>query len=155
MTITFENDSDVIIYGLEKILSFAKENQYLFVANCVWWLAGITGLDSGLTRHIDNLHLQGQAHLKESASEPGTLVRSVSTTPRDLTEDQRLDQVLERAEQVVQDSIRDRTARKPGRVNPLPDTKEQLKNVRKLKLKRRQRKNRKPEAKRNERLTKK
>jgi hypothetical protein len=55
MTITFENDSDVIIYGLEKIISFARENQYLFVANCVWWIAGIIGLDTGLQRYIDNL----------------------------------------------------------------------------------------------------
>jgi hypothetical protein len=48
MTITFENDSDVIVYALEKIISFARGNQYLFVANCLWWIAGIIGLDKGL-----------------------------------------------------------------------------------------------------------
>jgi hypothetical protein len=30
------------VYALEKIISFARENQCLFIANCVWWMAGIT-----------------------------------------------------------------------------------------------------------------
>ena len=55
MTITFDNDSDVIVYALEKIVSFARENQYLFVANCAWWIARVIGLDNRLTIHIDNL----------------------------------------------------------------------------------------------------
>jgi hypothetical protein len=54
MTLTFECDKDVIVYALEKIIVFAKENQYLFVANCVWWIAGVIGLDSSLTTFIDN-----------------------------------------------------------------------------------------------------
>ena len=55
MTITFKKDSDIIVYALEKILAFGRENQYLFVANCTWWIAGIIGLHSGLTIFIDNL----------------------------------------------------------------------------------------------------
>jgi hypothetical protein len=55
MTITFENDSDVIVYTLEKIVFFARTNQYLFVANCAWWLAGVIGLDSELTTYIATL----------------------------------------------------------------------------------------------------
>ena len=74
MTITFENDSDVIVYALEKIVSFARTNQYLFVANCAWWIAGITGLDSGLTIFIDNL---------EARKRVGQY--RISTTPRDIT----------------------------------------------------------------------
>jgi hypothetical protein len=74
MTITFENDSDVIVYALEKIVSFARENQYLFVANCVWWIAGIIGLDSGLTNFIDNLES------RKRIDQP----REISTTPRDI-----------------------------------------------------------------------
>jgi len=73
MTLTFENDSDVIVYALQKILSFARENQYLFVANCVWRIAGIIGLDSGLVIHINNLE-----------SRRGVALRVVSTTPRDI-----------------------------------------------------------------------
>jgi hypothetical protein len=81
MTITFENDSDVIIYALEKIISFARENQYLFVANCVWWIAGVTGLDFGLTRYIDTLYLRQQVGL---ASDRNSIVQKVSLAPRDI-----------------------------------------------------------------------
>jgi len=30
MTIIFENDKDIIIYALKKIISFARKNQYIF-----------------------------------------------------------------------------------------------------------------------------
>jgi hypothetical protein len=92
MTITFENDSEVIIYGLEKIISFARENEYLFVANCAWWIAGVIGLDSELTIHIDNLHTRRQVNLREPASAPETLLRSVSQTPRDIARSVSVDQ---------------------------------------------------------------
>jgi len=55
MTITSENDNDVIVYGLEKIISFRRERQNLFAAHCVWWIASLIGLDSGLVIYIDNL----------------------------------------------------------------------------------------------------
>jgi len=55
MTITFENDNDVIIYALEKILSFSKKHQYLFVAQCILWISTVIGLERGLTINIDNL----------------------------------------------------------------------------------------------------
>jgi hypothetical protein len=80
MTITFETNADDIVYALEKMISFARENQYLFVANCAWWIAGITGLDSGLTIFIDNLETQktvGQYR--------------ISTTPRDIARSESID----------------------------------------------------------------
>ena len=36
MTITFESDQDFIIYALEKIISYARNNQYFFLAQSVW-----------------------------------------------------------------------------------------------------------------------
>ena len=54
MTMTFQNDNDVIIYPLEKIISFAKENQQIYVAQYIWWLASVIGLESGLITYIDN-----------------------------------------------------------------------------------------------------
>jgi len=36
MTITSEKESDIIVYTLERNVSFPRENQYLFVANCAW-----------------------------------------------------------------------------------------------------------------------
>jgi len=55
MTITFENDNDAIVYAFEKIISFARNNQYVFVAQGVWWLSTIIGLQQELVVHIDNV----------------------------------------------------------------------------------------------------
>jgi hypothetical protein len=55
MTITFETDNDVIVYALEKIISYARNNQYIFLAQSVWWISSIIGLQEGLIIHIDNL----------------------------------------------------------------------------------------------------
>jgi len=41
MTITFENNDNVIIYALEKSIAYARRTQQIFVAQCVWWLASI------------------------------------------------------------------------------------------------------------------
>jgi hypothetical protein len=78
MTITFETDSDVIVYALETIIFFAKENQYLFVANCAWWIAGIIGLDSGIIIFIDTLEIRkrnGQIRISPTRRD---IARSVS-----------------------------------------------------------------------------
>jgi hypothetical protein len=117
MTITFEHDSDVIVYGLEKIISFARENQYLFVANCVWWIAGIIGLDIGLQLYIDNLEPR-----------KATIVnRAISETPRDIARGVSPD---EPSSDYIPEPLR-RVRR--GRINPLPQSKNQLKKARKAK----------------------
>jgi hypothetical protein len=76
MTITVETDADVIIYAVKKIISFARENQYLFVANCAWWRAGITRLDSGLTIFIDNLETRKRVGLYRISMTPSNIARS-------------------------------------------------------------------------------
>jgi hypothetical protein len=58
MIITFENEDDVIVYALEKIISFARNNQYIFLAQRVWWISSILGLQQNLVIHIDNLKKQ-------------------------------------------------------------------------------------------------
>jgi hypothetical protein len=55
MTITFENDNDLIVYTAEKIISYARENQYIFLAESILWISSIIGLQQGLIVHIDNL----------------------------------------------------------------------------------------------------
>jgi len=54
MTISFENKNDVIVYKLEKVISYARNNQYIFVAQCVWWLASVIGLQKGLVIPVNN-----------------------------------------------------------------------------------------------------
>jgi hypothetical protein len=55
MTITFENDNNVVVYALEKLIMFAKLHDYIFVAHCIWSLASVMGPEQGLIIHIDNL----------------------------------------------------------------------------------------------------
>jgi hypothetical protein len=68
MTITFENDHDVIVYALEKIISHARRTQHIFVAQCVWWLASIIGLEQGLIIHIDNLNSRVETTVTSKSS---------------------------------------------------------------------------------------
>jgi len=125
MTISFETDSDVIVYALKKIVSFAKENQYLFVANCAWWIASVIGLEQGLINHIDNLEERKclipleERTRKLDLDKQDTSERAVSAIPRDLTEDQR--------------RVHTGSVTKFNRINPLPKTKNQLKKARKWK----------------------
>jgi hypothetical protein len=174
MTITFENDNDVIVYALEKVIAYARRTQQIFVAQCVWWLASIIGLEQGLTIFIDNIQSRVEVAVNSGVREvpserqeacvpeqsvrqdnpegvPNiTQERSVSATPRDLTEDQRLDRILDSAERVIQESFRDRGHLQYNRVNPLPSTKTQLRKARKVK--RLQESSRKQEVERNQRL---
>jgi hypothetical protein len=173
MMITFENDNDLIVNALEKVIAHARRTQQIIIAHCVWWLASIIGLEQGLTIYIDNIRKRGTTsqefpvEIPEERAEEEILrpaifpvqpsrshqvpkAREVSSTPRDLTEDLRLDRILKSAERVIQDSFRDRTVRQQGRVNPQPTTKLQLKEARKVK--RLQEARERKEAERNERL---
>jgi len=61
MTITFDNDNEVIVYALDKIISYARENQYIFLAQSVWWISSITGLQQKLVDRIENLRKESEA----------------------------------------------------------------------------------------------
>jgi len=120
MTITFENDKEVIVYALEKIVSYAREHHHFFVANCVWWIASIIGLDKGLRRHIDTLAL----------SQPA-IVRGISTTPRDIARNVSIESDKKSPAVSVDSYVKNPLRRtRKGRVNPLPQTKNQLKKIR-------------------------
>jgi hypothetical protein len=86
MTIAFENVNDVIVYPLEKIISFGRENQYMFVANCTWWITGVVGLDKGLTIYIDNQEMQKLKSAKETSTTPKEIARMVSMETRESVE---------------------------------------------------------------------
>jgi hypothetical protein len=69
MTITFESDQDVFVYALEKIISFARNNQYIFLAQSIWWISSIIGLQGGLIIHIDNLKTRAEIRKIDSPDE--------------------------------------------------------------------------------------
>jgi len=108
MTITFENDNDVIVYALEKIIAFARRTQQIFVARCVWWLASVVRLELVLIAYIDNLRKQSEVSLAKDKELSADLVtsiqekkqpspvaigrqaREISTVPQDIQEESRI-----------------------------------------------------------------
>ena len=104
MTITFENDNDVIVYTLEKVISYARRTQQIFVAQCVWWLASVIGLDQSLTTFIDNSQIRVNVIITLEKVPNGG--RTVSPTPRDNQEDQRQNKIIEECEECLKDSRR-------------------------------------------------
>jgi hypothetical protein len=127
MTITFENDNDVLVYALDRIISYARRTQQVFVAQCVWWLASIIGLDSGLVNYIDT-----QQSRYEMSVQRGPSV-APSSEPEDSVP-QRQDKILKECEEYLRDSRRLRDLAKlktsgnhrTGRINPLSTTKRSL-----------------------------
>jgi hypothetical protein len=95
MTISFENDNDVIVYTLEKIIAFARNNQYIFLAQSVWWISSIIGLQQELIVHIDNI--RGRSNIRDQK------IRALSATPRDLSLE-RVDKSLTQTEQFIKES---------------------------------------------------
>jgi len=98
MPITFENDYDAIVYSLECVIAHARRTQQIVVAQCLWWLVPIIGLEQALVSYIDKPLNQGNTILQEQPH------REVPAIPRDLTEDRRIDQVLDNSKQYLTDS---------------------------------------------------
>jgi hypothetical protein len=110
MTVTFENDNDVIVYALEKVISYTRRTQQIFVAQCVWWLAGIIGLEEALVNHVDKLHGRTtvrKEHTTKEVSDP-----EIQITPefqdsevQESKEDHQ-DKILKECEKYLKDSRR-------------------------------------------------
>ena len=115
MTTTCSNHNDIILYALERIFAYARDNQYIFLARTICWISSIVGLQQGLIIHINNLKIRSETWTEEDSSgskgqddKLPSVHRSrvnqisdngaVSTTPRDVTEDSRIYQLIERAE---------------------------------------------------------
>jgi hypothetical protein len=71
MPITFESENNAIVYAIEKIVSYTRDNQYIFLAQSVWWISSIIGLQQGLIIDIDNLKVRA------SINRPGASVDTV------------------------------------------------------------------------------
>jgi hypothetical protein len=69
MTITFENDNDLIVYALEKIISYVRNNHSIFLAQSIWRISSIIGLQEGLIIHIDNLEAREISNQPQELSE--------------------------------------------------------------------------------------
>jgi hypothetical protein len=65
ITISLWNDNDVVIYALEKIIPFARDNLYIFLAQNIWQISSIIGLQQELVNYMDNLKEQYNNPLQE------------------------------------------------------------------------------------------
>jgi hypothetical protein len=104
MTITFENDNDVIVYALEKVIAYAKRTLQIFAAQCVWWLASVIGLDQGLITFIDNN--QSRVNMTIIREKVTSVKRTVSPIRRDIQEELRQDTILRDCEEYLKVSPR-------------------------------------------------
>jgi hypothetical protein len=104
MPITFENDNDVIVYAFEKVIFYARNTQQIFVAQCVWWLASIIGLEQGLVNYIDNRQARYEANILPEKIPVST--ESVLAVPREIQEDKSQDTMLKECEEFLRESVR-------------------------------------------------
>jgi hypothetical protein len=66
MPITYDSDKDIIVYALEKIITYAWNIRYIFLAQSIWWISLVIAFQQGLVVHIDNLRLRRKVPIKES-----------------------------------------------------------------------------------------
>jgi len=62
VTITFRKDYDIFMYALGRMYEYVRKNQYILIPQYVWGLASVMELESGLVKHIDNLHIQAEVY---------------------------------------------------------------------------------------------
>jgi hypothetical protein len=100
----------VIVYALEKVIFYARRTQQIFVVQCVWWLAGINGLEEALVNHVDKLHGRTtvrKEHTTNEVSDP-----AIQITPEfqdsDVQEskEDHQDKILKECEKYLKDSRR-------------------------------------------------
>jgi len=128
MMISFRNDNHVLVYALQRIMDHARRTQQIFVAQCVWWLVSIIGLEAGLINYIDN-----QSSRIETIVTSGKLQGTAEKATTD-TNELRQDQILEQLEKYPRESQRLRDIATlnskgktlTGRINPMPISKKPL-----------------------------
>jgi len=116
MTITFENNNDVIVYALEKIVPYPRDNQYIFLAQSVWWISSIIQLQQELVVHIDNLRIRSEVPAQRDIVR--ALEVEVCVAPRDIQGDRgspsRLDNIHPDRIFQVQNKVPDNSSRPPS-----------------------------------------
>jgi hypothetical protein len=102
------------------------------VAQCVWWLASIVGLEQGLVNYINNL--QSRINVTVILEQVPSVGETVSPVPKDNQEDRSQDKILKECEEYLRDSkrLRDIAALKAtgktltGFINPTAISKKRL-----------------------------
>jgi hypothetical protein len=65
MNITFQNEANVLLWCFAKLIVTFQAIQYLFAAQCVWWISAIIELQSALVYFIDNYLFRSETRIEE------------------------------------------------------------------------------------------
>jgi hypothetical protein len=148
MTITFENDNDVIVYSRQRVISNARSTQQIFVAQCVCWIASLIGLEESLVTHIDKLHRLTIVREEQEIKKVSIPVTWNSPKIQDAviqeSKQEHQDTILKECEEYLKDSrrLREIAALKAtgktltGLIYPMPISKKQLRKKDRIKKKR-------------------
>jgi hypothetical protein len=111
MTLTFESDNDIIVYALEKIIVYTRRTQQIFMAQCVWWLASVIGLEPSVVIHINNLHgrIRVYEQLRPEVNPPEDQEPLPKKTREERQEDIRADTVIGLAKDFIDRSDKERS----------------------------------------------
>jgi len=83
MSITFKNEADIILWTLAKLLVTFEECQYLFAAQCSWWIATVVQLDPAV-RFLINTREFPSALLSDDQTTADIIESEISSAPRDI-----------------------------------------------------------------------
>jgi len=134
VSITFQNEADIILWTLAMLLVTFEEQQYLFAAQCIWWIAALVQLDPALKYLINHRKFPSditRVNAERESIRP-SIERGISSTPRDIQRYSKLNKNTELVENQYQADPLQRTRK--GRVNPLPKTKKKLRAERNQQL---------------------
>jgi len=66
MNITFEHEADALLWVFGKLISQFHQRQYLFAAQCIWWISALVGLQPALVYYLDNHEFPSQRHFESN-----------------------------------------------------------------------------------------
>jgi hypothetical protein len=134
MHITFEPDTNVIVYTLDRIISYARRTQQIIVAQSVWWSASIIGLWPGLISHIDNLQIRSKVIQEVN------VIQDTASIESEVSKLSQQDMVLKECKEFLCSSkwlcdlapLKATGLTKMGHINPLRATKKALQSSKTL-----------------------
>jgi len=85
MSITFENEADILLWTIAKWLDRFKQRHYLYATEWIWWIVALVWLDPALLYYLEYRRFPSEeSNSTESKDIPAeSLNRGVSSAPLD------------------------------------------------------------------------
>jgi len=139
MIIGFQNEADVLLWAVAKLISTFHHKQYLFAAMCVLLLSSVLGLQPTLVYCIDNHRFNCEKKLEDLTQQKSVVtsnwIPNISHKQNTNPENLRIDKVQDQEEAFIRKSKQDMDRHisdplcrtRQGRINPFGSTKKNLK----------------------------